>query len=79
MFPLQERQSHPFLSIFHRKYVEQSILTFLKNLKEMIGRTRRQPLISIFYNGFAQASQKEDEIYRDFQKNGWEVFKDCSR
>lgn len=21
-----------------------------------------------FYNGFAQASQKEDEIYRDFQK-----------
>ena len=66
--PLQERQSHPFLSIFHRKYVEQSILTFLKNLKEMIGRTRRQPLNSIFIMDLHRQAKKKTRFIEIFKK-----------
>ena len=68
MFPLQERQSRPFLSIFQRKYVEQSILTFLKNLKEMIGRTRRQPLISIFIMDLHRQAKKKTRFIEIFKK-----------
>ena len=58
----------PFLSIFHRKYVEQSILTFLKNLKEMIGRTRRQPLISIFIMDLHRQAKKKTRSIEIFKK-----------
>ena len=75
MFPLQERQSHPFLSIFHRKYVEQSILTFLKNLKEMIGRTRRQPLNSIFIMDLHRQAKKKTRFIEIFKKSAGKYLK----